>query len=202
MKGVLSRIAGLVVVVVSLSFSSCVTQKYLNAEGKPFERTSFSLFSQTTNYFTEKVETGRELTSEKIIEEDRFEQQTTNQAEINAATQQRAAEERARNRWFQEGQDYQAALESKYADYNAMVRMGAINNDQKYQYYMNSRNAPAVTTTIPQPQYVKVKVGVNRIRVTTYRIQYKTTTYYLESTGKLPTVEMTVEEKEERNRVS
>ncbi|MDR1251001.1 MAG: hypothetical protein LBK62_02425 [Treponema sp.] len=186
--------------VVAVTFGSCATQVYLNAAGEPFERSSFSLFGQKTDHFTEKVETGREVISERIIEEDRFEQQITNQAAINAATQQRTAEERAQERWFQDGRNYRAAFESKYSD--PIARMAATNNDQRYQYYMNSRNAPAVTTTIPQPQYTKIKVGVNRIKVIRYRIQYQITTYYLESTGKLPTVETTVEETEERGTVS
>jgi hypothetical protein len=189
--------------VVAAIFGSCVsTQTYLNAAGEPFDRSSFSLFVQKTDHFTEKVETGREVISEKIIEEDRFEQQIINQAEIDTATQKRNAEQRAQERWHHEGRAYRAALESKYSHYDAVARMGAINNDQKYQYYMDSRNAPAITTTIPQPQYVKVKIGVNRINLTRYRIQYKITTYYLESTGKLPAVETTVEEQEERRAVN
>jgi hypothetical protein len=185
--------------VVGITFMSCVTQKYLNASGKTFERTTISLFGQKTDHLTEKVETERDVVSEKIIEEDRFEQKITNQAAIDAAKQQRDAEQRAQDRWFQEGRDYRSAIESKYRE--PLARAQALQGDQRYQYYMNSRNAPAVTTTIPQPQYTKVKVGVNRIKVTRYRVKYQTTTYYLESTGKLPTVETKIEEKEEKNTV-
>ncbi|MDR2210128.1 MAG: hypothetical protein LBO65_01475, partial [Spirochaetaceae bacterium] len=99
MKGILPCMIGFIVVIAA--FSSCATQIYLNTAGEPFERSAISLFGQKTDHFTEQVEIGREVISESVIEEDRFEQQIINQAEIDAATQKRAAEERAHNRWLQ-----------------------------------------------------------------------------------------------------